>query len=161
VTLNELHDRIRATRPSAWHLLPPGPEELAAAEPEVRAPRHHHRAVLRHDVDVVLEWGMRESSLEYYEPWIANVVRKGGVVQVERILLDVLYRGSLVDRLRGLAVADVLLPFPRSRNPRVKGLADRFFPRAEAEVWALVNAVPGEGERGFDRVVFDSGLRVE
>ena len=166
MTLHELHDLIAASRASHWKLLLPDGQD----DPDARPPT---RAVLRPDVDVALEWGRRESDLDYYEPWLGNFARRGGTVPVERILLDVRYRGSVIDRLRGLRVGDaearifdtptgeLLLPFPRSRTPRVKGLADRFFPQAEAVVWSLANELECEGESPFERAVFRSGVGVE
>lgn len=167
MTLHELHELIAASRPSHWKVLLPGPD---GGDVEARSPA---RAVLRADIDVALEWGRRESDLDYYEPWLGNLSRRRGAVPVERILLDVLYRGSVVDRLRGLRVGDaearifdtptgeILFPFPRSRTPRVKGLADRFFPQAEATIWSLVNELECDGESPFDRAVFRSGVGVE
>jgi hypothetical protein len=168
VTLHELHDLIAGSRAGHWKVLLPGPEADGVGGRGVT------RAILRSDVDVALEWGRRESDLDYYEPWLGNLARRGmSVVPAERILLDVRYRGSVVDRLRGLRVGDaesrifdtptgeILFPFPRSRTPRVKGLADRFFPQAEAVVWALVNDLESDGESPFDRGVFRSGVGVE
>ncbi|MBF6618783.1 MAG: hypothetical protein ITG02_00950 [Patulibacter sp.] len=167
MTLHELQDLIAASRASHWKLLLPDAQD---GDPDVRPPT---RAVLRPDIDVALEWGRRESDLDYYEPWLGNFARRGATVPVERILLDVLYRGAVVDRLRGLRVGDaearifdtptgeLMLPFPRSRTPRVRGLADRFFPQAEATVWSLVNELECEGESPFERAVFRSGVGVE
>jgi hypothetical protein len=121
---------------------------------------HTHRAVLRSDIDLVLSWGMRESEREYFEPWLGNLGRLTEV-RAERILLDVLWAGSLVDRLLGLRIDDAVLPFPRSRQPRVKGLADRYFPREETEPWRLAHALGDPDGPAFDRVVHRSGLRVE
>lgn len=167
MTLHELHDHIAASRAAHWKLLPPaGP----ASGSEGMVPS---RAVLRLDVDIALEWGSRESDLEYYEPWLGNLARRGVPVRAERVLLEVLYRGSVVDRLRGLRVGDadgrafetptgeLLLPFPRSRAPRVKGLADRFFPQADVTFWALANELDCGGDSPFERTVFRSGIRPE
>lgn len=121
---------------------------------------HTHRAVLRSDVDLVLTWGLRESEREYFEPWLGNLGRLTKV-RAERILLDVLWAGSLVDRLLGLRIDDAVLPFPRSRQPRVKGLADRYFPREETEPWRLVHELGAPDGPAFDRIVHRSGLRVE
>lgn len=158
MTLRELHELLGASTPTHWHVLPPDP---------VRDPQeaegtsgHTHRATLRVDVDLVLSWGLRETDRDYFEPWLGNLGRMTEV-RADRVLLDVLWRGSVVDRLRGLAFDGWLLPFPRSRQPRVKGLADRFFARDEAEPWRLVHGLTFPGGVAFDRVVHRSGLRVE
>jgi hypothetical protein len=201
VTLRELHERIAATTPAHWRVLPLGPgwpggtvAGDAAARGEATAPgastspversdagdgaasgsatgptppdpadgrfSHTHRAVLRADVDHVLTWGLRESDRDYFEPWLGNLGRMTEV-RADRVLLDVLWAGSLVDRLLGLAFDDFLLPFPRSRQPRVKGLPDRFFARDEAEPWRLVHELTHPDGVAFERVVHRSGLRVE
>lgn len=121
---------------------------------------HTHRAVLRADVDLVLTWGLRESERDYFEPWLGNLGRMTEV-RADRILLDVLWRGSLVDRLLGLSFEGFVLPFPRSRQSRVKDLPDRFFARDEAEPWRLVHALAFPDGIAFDRVVHRSGLRIE
>lgn len=121
---------------------------------------HTHRAVLRSDVDLVLTWGMLESDREYFSPWLGNLGRLTEI-RADRILLDVLWAGSLVERLLGLRIDDAVLPFPRSRQPRVKGLADRYFPREETDPWRLVNELGNPDGPAFDRIVHRSGLRVE
>jgi hypothetical protein len=211
VTLRELHERIAATQPAHWRLLPVGPGfgggseavaprggvadegdrpggggptggaeaggDGAAGSPESAASGadrrglppgtpnasdagHLHRAVLRADVDLVLTWGLRESPRDYFEPWLGNLGRMSEV-RCDRILLDVLWRGSLVDRLLGLAFRDFLLPFPRSRAPRVKGLPDRFYARDETPAWKLAHELTFPDGIAFERVGHRSGLRVE
>lgn len=206
MTLRELHERIEATQPAHWRLLPAGPgfgggaatgsgaagsgasaaapmgsEASAAASPGSGASGaagpddpaalppgtpnasdagHLHRAVLRADVDLVLTWGLRESPRDYFEPWLGNLGRMSEV-RCDRILLDVLWRGSLVDRLLGLAFRDFLLPFPRSRSPRVKGLPDRFYARDETPAWKLAHELTFPDGVAFERVGHRSGLRVE
>lgn len=156
VTLRELHERIAASSPVHWKVLGVGPEQ----DTEVGTTAHTHRAVLRSDVDLVLTWGLLESERDYFEPWLGNLGRMTEV-RADRILLDVLWQGSLVDRLFGLAFDEFLLPFPRSRQPRVKGLPDRFFPRDEADPWRLVHELSFPDGVAFDRQVHRSGLRVE
>jgi hypothetical protein len=196
VTLRELHERIAATQPAHWRLLPagpgfgggseavapaggraestdpagvaagedpaPGPDGAAArpGTPNASDAGHLHRAVLRADVDLVLTWGLRESPRDYFEPWLGNLGRMSEV-RCDRILLDVLWRGSLVDRLLGLAFRDFLLPFPRSRAPRVKGLPDRFYARDETPAWKLAHELTFPDGIAFERVGHRSGLRVE
>lgn len=172
MTLRELHERIAASSALHWRVLPPGPGfDLGIGEAHAvegsgvvggEAPfGHTHRAVLRSDIDLVLTWGMRESEREYFEPWLGNLGRLTEV-RAERILLDVLWAGSLVDRLLGLRIGDdAVLPFPRSRQPRVKGLADRYFPREETDPWRLVHELGSPDGPAFDRIVHRSGLRVE
>lgn len=171
MTLRELHERIAASTPVHWRLLPLGPGWPGALvdgggppgdsiDPGSGATGHVHRAVLRSDVDLVLTWGLRESDRDYFEPWLGNLGRMTEV-RADRILLDVLWAGSLVDRLAGLAFDGFLLPFPRSRQPRVKGLPDRFFARDEAEPWRLVHELTFPDGVAFERVVHRSGLRVE
>jgi hypothetical protein len=151
VTLRELHERIAATAAAHWRVLPSGPELPGV---------HPHRATLRADVDLVLTWGLVESDRDYFEPWLGNLGRMTEV-RAERILLDVRWQGSLVDRLLGLGFEGFLLPFPRSRQPRVKGLPDRFFARDEAEPWRLAHELTFPEGPAFERVVHRSGLRVE
>ncbi|WP_210494534.1 hypothetical protein [Patulibacter sp. SYSU D01012] len=153
----ELHELVAESHPAGWRLLPLGPYPADAPDPPAA---HHTRAVLRADVDVALEWGMRESSRDYFEPWLGNLGRLTEV-RPERILLDLTYRGALVDRLLGLAFEDFLLPLPRARVPRVKGLPDRFFPRAAATLWGLAHELDPACTVSFDRAVHRSGLRVE
>lgn len=164
MTLRELHELIAASSPPHWRTPPLGPGWPGGlggpSDPADGTTGHTHRAVLRADVDLVLTWGLRESSRDYFEPWLGNLGRMTEV-RADRIVLDVLWRGSLVDRLLGLAFAEWLLPFPRSRQPRVKGLPDRFFPRDEAEPWRLVHELSFPGGIAFERVVHRSGLRVE
>lgn len=164
MTLRELHERIAASSPVHWKVLPPGPGWPAAtadgADPEEGATAHTHRAVLRSDVDLVLAWGLRESSRDYFEPWLGNLGRMTEV-RADRVLLDVLWRGSPVDRLHGLAFDGFVLPFPRARQPRVKGLPDRFFPRDETDAWRLVHELTFPDGVAFDRQVHRSGLRAE
>lgn len=168
MTLRELHDLLAASSPSHWRTLPlgpgwpggVGPTPVPTGDPADGAAGHTHRAVLRADVDLVLTWGLRESSRDYFEPWLGNLGRMTEV-RADRIVLDVLWRGSLVDRLLGLAFAEWLLPFPRSRQPRVKGLPDRYFARDEAAPWRLVHDLSFPDGIAFDRVVHRSGLRVE
>ncbi|WP_022930370.1 hypothetical protein [Patulibacter americanus] len=189
MTLRELHERIAATQPAHWRLLPAGPgfggggATRAVAEedegegdgsgavqgddagarpgtPNASDAGHLHRAVLRADVDLVLTWGLRESPRDYFEPWLGNLGRMSEV-RCDRILLDVLWRGSLVDRLLGLAFRDFLLPFPRSRTPRVKGLPDRFYARDETPAWKLAHELTFPDGVAFERVGHRSGLRVE
>jgi hypothetical protein len=156
VTLRELHELIAASSPSHWRTLPLVTDEDDAEQ----GPDHTHRAVLRADVDLVLTWGLRESSRDYFEPWLGNLGRMTEV-RADRVVLDVLWRGSLVDRLLGLAFAEWLLPFPRSRQPRVKGLPDRYFDRDEATPWRLAHELSFPDGIAFERVVHRSGLRVE
>jgi hypothetical protein len=176
MTLRELHERIAASSPAHWRVLPPGPgwpgdravvEAVPAPDgtaatgiPAEGAGGHTHRAVLRSDVALVLAWGWRESDRDYFEPWLGNLGRMTEV-RADRVVLDVLWDGSLVDRLLGLAFAEFLLPFPRSRQPRVKGLPDRYFAREESEAWRLAHELAFPGGVAFDRVVHRSGLRVE
>lgn len=164
VTLRDLHERIAASSAPHWRVLPPGPGFGLGAGPAVvegeASVGHMHRAVLRSDVDLVLTWGMLESEREYFEPWLGNLGRLTEV-RAERVLLDVLWAGSLVDRLLGLRIDDAVLPFPRSRQPRVKGLADRYFPREETDPWRLVHELGSPDGPAFDRIVHRSGLRVE
>ncbi|CAB4909285.1 unannotated protein [freshwater metagenome] len=175
MTLRELHERIAASSPAHWRVLPVGPgwpgEQLAGGpataedadgpdDPALGRLGHPHRAVLRSDVDLVLTWGLRESGRDYFEPWLGNLGRMTEV-RADRIVLDVLWGGSLVDRLLGLGFEGFLLPFPRSRQPRVKGLPDRFFARDEAEPWRLVHELTFPEGPTFERVVHRSGLRVE
>lgn len=166
MTLRELHERIAASAPVHWHVLPLGPgwpgDPVPAEDPDPAegGHGHTHRAVLRSDVDLVLAWGRRESDRDYFEPWLGNLGRMTEV-RADRVLLDVLWGGSLVDRLMGLAFDGFLLPFPRSRQPRVKGLPDRFFARDEAEPWRLAHELAFPEGVAFDRVVHRSGLRVE
>ncbi|WP_157260761.1 hypothetical protein [Patulibacter minatonensis] len=166
MTLRELHERIAASAPVHWRVLPPGPgwpghpAHPEGADPAEGGAGHTHRAVLRSDVDLVLAWGWRESERDYFEPWLGNLGRMTEV-RADRIVLDVLWAGSLVDRLLGLAFQEFLLPFPRSRQPRVKGLPDRYFARDEAEAWRLVHELAFPDGVAFDRVVHRSGLRVE
>jgi len=182
VTLRELHERIAASGAAHWKVLPSGPGWPGEAlPPAVVAPApgadpaapaadaedaglgrsgHTHRATLRADVDLVLAWGLLESSRDYFEPWLGNLGRMTEV-RADRIVLDVLWGGSLVDRLLGLGFDGFLLPFPRSRQPRVKGLPDRFFARDEAEPWRLVHELTFPEGPAFERVVHRSGLRVE
>lgn len=183
MTLRELHERIAASTPVHWKVLPLGPgwpgglavgghvpvpnggapeadQAPKVVDPAEGAAAHTHRAVLRSDVDLVLTWGLRESERDYFEPWLGNLGRMTEV-RADRVLLDVLWQGSLVDRLLGLAFGEYLLPFPRSRQPRVKGLPDRFFPREEAEPWRLVHELSFPDGVAFDRQVHRSGLRVE
>jgi len=152
VTLRELHERIAASGTVHWKVLALGEVEPTTAHP--------HRATLRSDVDLVLAWGLVESSRDYFEPWLGNLGRMTEV-RADRIVLDVLWGGSLVDRLLGLGFEGFLLPFPRSRQPRVKGLPDRFFARDEAEPWRLVHELTFPEGPAFERVVHRSGLRVE
>lgn len=159
MTLRELHERIAATAPAHWRVLPLGPEPTSPDAAE-GITGHTHRAVLRADVDLVLTWGLRESDRDYFEPWLGNLGRMTEV-RADRILLDVLWGGSLVDRLLGLSFDGFLLPFPRSRQPRVKGLPDRLFARDEAEPWRLVHELTFPDGVAFDRVVHRSGLRIE
>jgi hypothetical protein len=169
VTLRELHERIAATQPAHWRLLPAGPGATAAGAgdatvgpgtPNASDAGHLHRAVLRADVDLVLTWGLRESPRDYFEPWLGNLGRMSEV-RCDRILLDVLWCGSLVDRLLGLAFRDFLLPFPRSRAPRVKGLPDRYYAREETPAWKLAHELTFPDGVAFERVGHRSGLRVE
>ncbi len=181
MTLRELHERIAASSAAHWRVLPPGPgfgvgagvaaggRATGASEPSIGQGHgadeeplvgHTHRAVLRSDVALVLTWGMRESDREYFDPWLGNLGRLTEI-HAERILLDVLWTGSLVDRLLGLRIDDAVLPFPRSRQPRVKGLADRYFPREETDAWRLVHELGSPDGPSFDRIVHRSGLRVE
>lgn len=172
MTLRELHERIGASSAPHWRVLPPGPGFGSGAglaidgaagvtgDGDEEPVGHTHRAVLRSNVDLVLTWGMRESDREYFEPWLGNLGRLTEV-RAERILLDVLWAGSLVDRLLGLRIDDVVLPFPRSRQPRVKGLADRYFARDETDPWRLAHELGSPDGPAFDRVVHRSGLRVE
>lgn len=173
MTLRELHERIAATQPAHWRLLPTGPgfgdgpagdgdqgDAEDEATPNASDTGHLHRAVLRADVDLVLTWGLRESPRDYFEPWLGNLGRMSEV-RCDRILLDVLWRGSLVDRLLGLAFRDFLLPFPRSRSPRVKGLPDRFYARDETPAWKLAHELTFPDGVAFERVGHRSGLRVE
>lgn len=176
MTLRELHERIAASGAAHWKVLPLGPgwpgEALPPAAPVVPGADgdaedpalgrvgHTHRATLRSDVDLVLAWGLVESSRDYFEPWLGNLGRMTEV-RADRIVLDVLWGGSLVDRLLGLGFDGFLLPFPRSRQPRVKGLPDRFFARDEAEPWRLVHELTFPEGPAFERVVHRSGLRVE
>jgi hypothetical protein len=173
VTLRELHERIAATQPAHWRLLAAGPgfggavvadapraETEGGGTPNASDAGHLHRAVLRADVDLVLTWGLRESPRDYFEPWLGNLGRMSEV-RCDRILLDVLWRGSLVDRLLGLAFRDFLLPFPRSRTPRVKGLPDRYYARDETPAWKLAHELTFPDGVAFERVGHRSGLRVE
>lgn len=169
-TLRELRELVAATTPAHWRTLPLGPGwpggsvatsgPADADDPSDGTAGHTHRAVLRADVDLVVTWGLRESSRDYFEPWLGNLGRMTEV-RADRIVLDVLWRGSVVDRLLGLAFAGWLLPFPRSRQPRVKGLPDRYFARDEAAAWRLVHDLSFPEGIAFDRVVHRSGLRVE
>lgn len=156
MTLRELHELIAASAPPHWRTLP----LITDADPAEGRTGHTHRAVLRADVDLVLTWGLRESSRDYFEPWLGNLGRMTEV-RADRVVLDVLWRGSLVDRLLGLAFEEWLLPFPRSRQPRVKGLPDRYFARDEATPWRLAHELGFPEGIAFDRVVHRSGLRVE
>jgi hypothetical protein len=163
VTLRELHERIAASAAAHWRVLPLGPGWAPGTDegdPAEGTRGHTHRATLRSDVDLVLTWGLRESERDYFEPWLGNLGRMTEV-RADRIVLDVLWAGSTVDRLLGLAFAEFLLPFPRSRQPRVKGLPDRFFARDEAEPWRVAHELAFPDGVTFDRVVHRSGLRVE
>ncbi|MGX6446829.1 hypothetical protein ACVU7I_01985 [Patulibacter sp. S7RM1-6] len=153
----ELGELVAGSAPAAWRVLPLGPFPLDAPDPP---PAHHTRAVLRADVDVALEWGMRESGRDYFEPWLGNLGRLTEIAP-ERTLLDVTYRGALVDRLTGLAFDGFLLPLPKARVPRERGLPDRFFPRGAAALWRVAHELDPACTVAFDRAVHRSGLRVE
>lgn len=114
MNLYELRSQIRATSSDHWSLIQGGPlfhqDAASISEGEIVSSRHDYRAVLVEDIDIALEWGMRDPNFERWQPdWIHT---PDPVARVA--FCDVLYRDSLVDRIRVVSIdgGRATVPFP-------------------------------------------------
>lgn len=125
--LHEIWDEIRKSYGEYWSYIPEGPlfnYNLGTSNGVATVYGWHDaRAVLVHDVDIALEWGMSddpfERKLDYRPAWAPF---PDSVVSL--FYADVFYRGSLVIR-ETLASVDggrAVLPVPQTREGKLTAM---------------------------------------
>ncbi|TQK19110.1 hypothetical protein FBY40_1601 [Microbacterium sp. SLBN-154] len=119
--LHEIWKEIIESHEGYWNYIPRGPlfnYNLGTSNGAAWVAGYHDaRAVLLHDVDIALEFGMDSNIWQEREPakpeWAPFADR-----EVFFVWCDIMYRGSLVDRVE-LASVDggrATLPFPEKRD---------------------------------------------
>ncbi|MBT9608143.1 hypothetical protein [Microbacterium sp.] len=118
--LHEIRQEIRESMAEYWNYIPQGPlfnYNLGNSGDQAQVfGWHDARAVLEHDVDIALEFGMSDDPFDNKENWTEEWSQFPDN-KIRAFYCDVFYRGALVDRVL-LASVDghrATLPLPARR----------------------------------------------
>ena len=171
--LNELREIIIQTNDDFWHQLEIGPfyhdRIYVAGDLDFEGTSHSHyeRAVLISDVDISLEWGMDADGREKEShAWADAASFPDPTIRSQ--VVDVFYRGALVDRTSVISVDGGRAYVPQYKTVRTDAGEPHVFKDATFEYRAtrwnyyltqLINQLAGH--RDFESYVVRSGITLE
>lgn len=175
--LDEILQFIPDTDASHWHVITDYPifhhsfefSSSGSGQASITGVESHtRRAVLRSDIDVALEWGMRRmrDEKEFY-PW--NEPQRFADPNVHTFWVDLFYRDAVVEREMLVSVdgSRATLPVAHSRRidgksfgePATSGSYEHYTTRAEYDLARLIDDL--DGGRDFDGYFARSKFKIE